>query len=272
MKDPVPPLARGLLVISRSFSQDQPAMENTSYIALSRQAALWRQMEVVANNMANANTPAYKNEQVMFVDHLVNTKSDTTPFGRKLSYVQDYGLLRDTREGPLTTTNEPLDVALHGDGYFVVDTPAGPRYTRDGHFQLDETGMMVTSSGYPVLQANNQPVVFAPTERHINISGNGTISTENGTIGSLQVVNFGNQQVMQKVGDGLYETSAQPTAVEQPQMIQGMLEQSNVQTLTEVTNMMTILRNYEGVQNLIDSENTRQTKALQTLSQSQSKS
>src|ERR1700679_4093724 len=98
-------------------------MENTSYVALSRQIALWRQLEVVANNMANANTPAFKGEQVQFEDYVVRTKSDTPPFGRKISFVHDFGTIRDTREGPLTKTDASLDAAIHDVGDSTPDTP-----------------------------------------------------------------------------------------------------------------------------------------------------
>jgi flagellar basal-body rod protein FlgF len=244
-------------------------MENTSYIALSRQTALWRQMEVVANNIANANTPAYKGEQMMFTPYTVKSKSENSVFGRNLSFVQDVGVLRDTSEGPMTHTGAPLDVAIHDDGYFVIDTPAGQRYSREGHFHLDETGMMVTSSGYPVLQKSGQPVIFAPNETQITIAGDGTISTENGVIGNLQVVNFDNQQELRKAGDGTYQTTATPNDIDRPQVVQGMLEESNVQPVIEMTHMMSILRNYEGVQKIIENENDRQIKAMTILSQSQ---
>ena len=246
-------------------------MENTSYIALSREAALWRQMAVVANNMANANTPGFKAEQMMFTSYLAKTKSDTSPFGRQLSFVQDFGVLHDTREGPLTQTGDPLDIAIHGPGYFVVDTPGGPRYSRAGHFQLDSTGMMVTTSGYPVLQQNGNPIVFAPGETAITIAGDGTISTENGVIGKLQVVNFDNEQQLTAMGDGTYAATASQTAtpLAHANVVQGMLEESNVQPVVEMTNMLNVLRNYEGVMNMIQSEHDRQMKAVDTLSGAQ---
>jgi len=244
-------------------------MENTSYVALSRQAALWREMEVVANNMANANTPAYKGEQMMFRDYMVKTKSDTSPFGRKVDFVQDAGVLRDTREGPMTQTKAPLDLALHNDGYFEVDTPAGPRYSREGHFRMDETGMMVNSAGYPVVQTNGQPIIFAPNETQISVTGDGTVSTENGVIGKIKVVKFDNEQSLRKAGSGMYQTDAAPVTVDRPAISQGMLEESNVQPVLEITKMMDILRSYEGVQKLIENENDRQLKAMKTLSQTQ---
>lgn len=247
-------------------------MENTSYVALSRQTALWRQLEVVANNMANTNTPAYKAEDAMFRDYMVTAKSANTPFGRKVAYVQDVGTVRDTREGPLSQTGAPLDVALQGDGYFAVDTPTGQRYSRAGHFHLDEVGMLVNSAGYPVLQSNDQPVIFAPNEAEIAIAGDGTVSTENGVIGKLKVVKFDNPQELRNVGDGSYETTATAVPVDRASMVQGMLEDSNVQPVTEMTRMMTILRNYQHVQNVIELEQDRQLKAMSILAQGSQRS
>ncbi len=245
-------------------------MENTSYIALSRQAALWRQIEVVANNMANTNTPAYKSEQVMFHDQTVKSKSDNTPFGRQLAFVRDVATLRDTTEGPVTKTEAPLDVAIHGDGYFTVDTPAGPRFTRAGHFRLDENGMVVTTAGYPVLQQNDTPIILAPNEAQVTIAGDGTVSSENGIIGKFKVVKFDNELDLKKAGDGTYQSSSDPTVVDRPDLSQGMVEESNVKPVLEMTQMMTIMRSYEGVQAMIQNEHDRQMKAMPILSQSQS--
>ncbi len=240
-------------------------MENTSYIALSRQNALWRQMDVIANNMANANTPAYKGEQMMFREFLVDTRSSTRATGTKLSFVQDMGLLRDTREGPLTKTDNPLDVGIHGDGYFQIETQAGMRYTRNGHFLLDQSGMLVNSQGFAVMDRNDNPIIFAPNETRIEIAGDGTVSTENGVVANLKVVRFANQQNLRKAGDGLYETTDQAELVQRPQVVQGMMEESNVQPVVEITKMTELLRQYQAAQQMIEKEHDRTMKAIETL-------
>jgi flagellar basal-body rod protein FlgF len=240
-------------------------MESTSYIALSRQSALWRQLDVIANNMANANTPAYKGEQMMFREFLMDTRSSNRATGTKLAYVQDMGVLRDTREGPLTKTDNPLDVAIHGDGFFEVETQAGMRYTRNGHFRLDEAGMLVDSQGYAVMDNSGNPIIFAPNETQIAIAGDGTVSTENGQVGKLKVVRFANEQDLRKVGDSLYETQEQPEVMERPTLAQGMMEESNVQPVVEITRMTELLRQYQAAQNMIDREHERQMKAIETL-------
>lgn len=240
-------------------------MQNTSYIALSRQAALWRQMEVVANNMANANTPSFKGEQMMFREYLVPTRSSDRAVGNKLSFVQDVGVLRDTREGPLTKTDNPLDFALHGDGYFQIETEAGMRYGRNGHFRLDQTGMLVNSQGFAVMDDRDQPIIFAPNETNIEVSSDGTVTTENGRVAKIKVVKFENDQQMRQAGDSLFETTQDPETVQTPNIAQGMMEESNVQPVVEMTRMTQILREYQGVQKMLDAEHERQLKAIQTL-------
>lgn len=244
-------------------------MENASYIAMSRQTALWRQMETVANNMANANTPAYKGEQMMFTDYLVRVKSPDRSMGDKVAFVQDIGLLRDTGEGAMTTTGNSLDFAMSGDGYFVIDTPEGPRYTRNGHFRLDQSGMLVTEDGAAVMQTGNQPIIFAPNESTISVAGDGTISTENGAVGRFRVVRFDNQQQLQKAGASLYDTVAEPLDVPRAQVVQGMLEESNVKPVVEMSKMIAIVRDYQGVQKMLDNEHERQLRAIQVLGQKQ---
>lgn len=240
-------------------------MENTSYIALSRQAALWRQLDVVANNMANANTPAYKGQEMMFKEFLVNTSSTAKEKGTKLSYVQDMGVLRDTREGPLVKTDNVLDFAVRGDGYFQIETEGGMRYGRNGHFRLDEGGMLVTDQGYAVMNAQGNPIIFAPNETNIQVSPDGTVSTENGVVGKVKVVRFTNEQQMRSIGNSLYDTTEDPQTVQRPQIMQGMLEESNVQPVVEITKMTELLRQYQSVQQMIDRENDRQLKAFDAL-------
>lgn len=240
-------------------------MESTSYIALSRQSALWRQLDVVANNMANANTPAYKGEQMMFREYLMDTRSTERATGTKLSYVQDMGVLRDTREGPLVKTDNPLDLALHDDGFFEIETEAGLRYTRNGHLRMDEGGMLVNSQGFAVMDTANNPIILAPNESRIEIAGDGTLSTENGVVAKIKVVRFANEQNLRKSGDSLYETTDQPEIIQRPQIVQGMMEESNVQPVIEITKMTELLRQYQAAQNMIDKEHERQLKAIETL-------
>ncbi len=109
-------------------------METTTLIALSRQGGLRRQLDVVANNIANMNTTGFKGERMMFVEHLVKSQESGKLLGTKLSFARDIATMLDVSEGPMETTGNPLDLAITGEGYFVIQTENGERYTRNGRF------------------------------------------------------------------------------------------------------------------------------------------
>ncbi len=239
-------------------------MENAGYIALSRQTALWRQMDQIANNMANLNTTGFKGEQELFTDYVAQVKTDRSLFKDKIAFTQDFGMVRDLSEGALQTTGNSMDVAIKGDGYFTVEGPAGQQlYTRNGHFKLDADGQLSTSSGELLLNDAGQPVIIAPNESEITISKDGSISTENGQIARLKLATFDDQRALKKVANGLYEAGdQQPQTPSAPHLVQGMLEQSNVNPMLEITKMISVQRAYESAQKMIDIENDRQRSAI----------
>lgn len=247
-------------------------MDNTVYVALSSQVALRRHMEIVANNMANLSTPGFKAERMMFREYLQPAGGNAAAAGDKISFVQDIASYNDLNDGPIITTGAPLDVALSGKGYFTVDTPDGPRYTRAGSFSLDKDRRLVNGQGYPVLSASNTPIVFSTNAREIVIADDGTISSREDDpklsirIDRLGVVDFADPRQLRSAGDGLLTSDASPTSVANPHVIQGAIEQSNVQGVREMTEMMDILRSYQLVQKTIDSESDRRRDALQQLS------
>jgi flagellar basal body rod protein FlgG len=181
--------------------------------------------------------------------------------------VKDAGNLRDLSQGELTHTGAPLDVAINGNGYFAVQTPAGMRYTRDGHFSLDQNGQLVTSEGYPV-QGDGGAITITPDAGDINIGTDGTISSIiNGNInqlGKLQAVDFANDSALTKQGANLYsttQTATPATASEQ----QGMLESSNVQPVIEITHMIDVTRAYQMTATLSSSQEDLMRQAISQL-------
>ena len=123
-------------------------MENAGLVALSRQMALFRQMDVIANNIANANTNGYKAENTVFAEFV---KNSAEVGGEPVSFTRDMATVRDLKQGDIKPTHRQLDVALEGEGYFTVETPLGVRYTRVGSFQINQEGNLVTQQGYNVL-------------------------------------------------------------------------------------------------------------------------
>jgi flagellar basal-body rod protein FlgF len=244
-------------------------MQNATYISLSSQTALQRQMDVVANNLANLSTPGYKAEEMLFAQHLTHTRGTGT-----MAFVEDAGTARDLRQGPISKTGNPLDFALQGPGYFSVETPLGTRYTRAGHFQLDAQHQLVTSEGYPVLAAGGQPLALPPNINAVTVGTDGTISasqagsSSQGSVGKLQVVTFAAPQLVTPAANGLYVTdqTPDPATTATTTVQQGMIEESNVQPVVELTRLMAVSRSSGAVKNVSDEESQRQSNAYDKLS------
>lgn len=232
-------------------------MENTLLITLSRQGALRRQLDVVANNLANMNTTGFKAQRMMFTEHLVESRGGERLLGEKLSFVHDQATRRDFSEGAIEATGAPLDVAIRGEGWFVIDTPSGRHYTRNGRFRIDAEGRMVTESGNPVVGGAGQPIRFAPTDGEISIARDGTVSAESGELGRLRIVRFDNPQRLRAVVDGLFASDQTPQDVDQPEVVQGMLESSNVEPILEMARMINVHRAYDTARKLVDREDQR---------------
>lgn len=236
-------------------------MNNASYIALSRQLALQHQLDNIARNIANADSPGYQAQRSMFFEFVTQAEAGKEP----LSYVVDPRIMRDVRPGGIVRTGNVLDLAIHNEGYFVIDTDAGFRYTRDGAFRLDTDGQMVTHNGAAVMDENSAPIVFAQEETDIRIGTDGTVSTENGVVGRLRLVTFEDQQQMRRVGDNLLATQQQPVDAPEARIAQGMIEDSNIEPVLEITHMIEVMRSYQSTARMLDSEHERQRRAIQAL-------
>lgn len=235
-------------------------MSTASYVAMSYQQSLLNKMDVIANNIANSSTPGHQSQQSMFVEFLAEAEN-----GVPVAYVHDIATLRDTSVGPISQSGNPLDLAINGEGYFVVETEEGQFYTRNGGFRLDADGQLVNNTGAAVMSEGDLPIVFAPGESQITISRDGTVATENGIIGRLRIVTFENQQDMEQVGNGMLTTEQEALLAADASVEQGMLEGSNVQAVVEMTEMIKVMRTYQGAAELIKTEDERQRRAIQTL-------
>lgn len=240
-------------------------METTALIALSRQAVLRRQMDLVANNLANINTTAFKGEKMLFVEHLVKSKGGESFIPAKLSFVRDIAQVRDARPGPIEATGNTFDLAIQKEGYFVVETPDGERYTRNGRFQLSQEGQLVTQHGFPILSDAGAPFFFAPEDTTVDITSDGTVSTNNGELGKIRVVRFENEQLLQSEGGGLLNTASEPDEVEQPNIVQSALESSNVEPILEISKMIQVHRAFDSVKDFINREDQRQKRMIEAL-------
>jgi flagellar basal-body rod protein FlgF len=235
-------------------------MKTAIYIGLSRQLVVRRQMEIIANNLANATTNAFKGERMMFAEHVEKVRS-----GEGLSFVRDVATRLDMRPGNMIKTSNPLDLAIKGDGWFVIDTRDGERYSRDGSFTLAPDGTLVNQRGQAVLGEGNDTIVFSPTDTDIVIKADGTVTASGIERGRLRVVSFDNPQVLEKTAGNMFRTDAPANAAEDSQVVQGMIEGANVLPIIEMTKMIAAQRSYEGAQKLINDEHDRQRLAIRKL-------
>src|SRR5947199_3408482 len=186
-------------------------MQNMLLVGLSRQMTLERQMDVVANNVANVNTSGYKADKSLFQEYLTSGAHEDNFSGkdRRVSYVTDRATYHDFAQGAAEPTKNPLDIAIDGRAFLVVQTPGGERYTRDGALQINAQGQLVTAAGNPVL-GNNGPIVFQPTDKEISITADGSVSVLEGVNridsirGKLRLVTFAQVQKLVKEGANLY--------------------------------------------------------------------
>ena len=215
-------------------------------------------MDVVANNIANASTTAFKGERMMFSEYLTTDET-----GQTVSYVEEAGLFRDNTPGALRPTYNPLDLAIESKGgYFVVDTPDGPRYTRGGHFQLDAERNLVTQDGFKLQADDGTPFTFAAADATILVRQDGTVVAESGEIGVFRIVEFAQPGSLIKARGGLYSSDEIPVDVAEVRIEQGMLESSNVQPILQVTHMIEVLRAYQSAQNLANTDHDLMRKTI----------
>jgi flagellar basal-body rod protein FlgF len=236
-------------------------MQTASYVALAQQSALQRSIDETANNIANMSTTGFRGEKTLFQTFLA-----AGPGGQTIAYVKDTGVLLDTRQGVLTHTGNSLDVAISGGGFFSVDTPDGPRYTRNGKFQINAQRGLTTAQGYSVLDDRGQPITIPNNTKTLSITEAGTISTEQGAVGKLGVVKFDAPQRMVPAADGTFVTEATPTPDTDSTVNQGILESSNIEPINELTRLLGLQRAYQSAQQIGESEDTRIKNAIDKLS------
>jgi len=230
-------------------------MENALLVGLSRQVALARELDVVANNIANVNTNGFKRRSMVFNEFVSPTASaDSFPRrDRAVSFVLDKGSTLAFTQGDIEQTGNPLDVAVRGNALLAVRTAAGTeRYTRNGAFALNGRGELVTSDGFAV-QTDQGPVTFTDQDANIRIAADGTVSSSQGTKGKLKLVVFDNPQTLRNEGQNLFSSTAtpRPATGDETRIEQGAVEKSNVQPVTEMTRLIELSRSYQEIANMM---------------------
>jgi flagellar basal-body rod protein FlgF len=249
-------------------------MDHALLVGLSRQTALRRELDVVSNNIANVNTTGYKADGAVFSEYL-DSGAQAGQFGvqdRRLSFTQDTASWTDMSAGPLQRTGNALDVAIEGNGFLVVQTPQGERYTRNGAMQINAQGELVTSVGHRVL-GDSGPIVFNTNDRDITINPDGSIRVREGinpadaSRGKLRLATFSDQRRLRKEGSSLFVApdTMQPQPSTDARVVQGALEKSNVRSVLEMSRMIEVTRSYTEVANILQRHGDMRQSAISRL-------
>lgn len=227
-------------------------MSSSIFTTLARQQGLVQEMQVVANNLANASTTGYKSDRAIFAEFLVSTGG---PADTSLSMGGLGGHSFKMEQGGLNFTGGQFDLAIQGEGFFVVETPQGARLTRAGHFQLSAEGQLIDAHGHAVLSAGGNPITLPPEAITVSFGADGTLSSNGEIIDQLGMVRPEGE--MQRDSNSYFNAPAGYAASEAAQLVQGALEQSNVSPVLEVARMIEVQRAYEAGQALLEKEDQR---------------
>jgi flagellar basal-body rod protein FlgF len=243
-------------------------MNSGVYTAFSGMQARLNALEVLANNLANLNTTGFKEEKAFFT--FFNQSLEGSQGSDSLSEtvnrtVQTHTAL-NLETGSLTATGQDMDIAIEGNGFFVVDTPHGIRYTRNGGLHRNAQSVLSTAEGFPLKGTDDRPISIGPGK--IRISTNGTVSEDGTQVGRLKMIAFKDVSALQMEGHSLFVSHANPDA-EHPSdatVRSGYLEQSNVNAVSSIAQMVEILRHFESLQKSVDLiMNDINTKAIERL-------
>ena len=234
---------------------------STGYITLTRQAGLFAEMQSVANNVANMSTTGFRKEGVIFSEVIqARPGSDSVSMGA--ARVRN----TDASQGPLKQTGGRFDFAIDGDGFFLVETPDGQRLTRAGVFTPDGNGELVTPDGYRLLDAGGAPVFVPPDARGVALASDGTLSADGTPITQIGLWEpLDPNDLLRQTGVLFDAPQGVQPALGGATLLQGFVEGSNVDPLTEIARMVEVQRAYELTQSFRDKEGQRMSKMIETL-------
>jgi flagellar basal-body rod protein FlgF len=241
-------------------------MDNAQLVAHSRLQTLQRQLDVLANNIANAGTTGFKSRGMQFSEFLQpNAKSDSFKgAARSISFVIDRGATLDFTDGPIEHTGNATDIALRGPALLAVKTAAGERYTRNGSLATNTKGEIVTSDGHVVLGAGGA-IIADPADGPLEITSDGTVGNHSGPIGKLKIVDVTDPTQLVNEGSNLYSAKSQLPASKTPLVSVGSIEKSNVQPVLAMSRLIEVTRAYSALATSMQRLDDTQKGALERL-------
>lgn len=237
-------------------------MDNAGYTTLTRQSGLLREIQVIANNIANISTTGFRREGLVFSEFVRQLDRQEDPLSMAAANAHQTYLT----QGGLSMTGGQLDLAIEGEGFFLVETPDGERLTRAGHFSSNAAGEMVTPDGYRLLDISGSPL-FVPAETGpVSIARDGTVSADGQPLGQIGLVQPEDPSDLSRSTGVLHEVTGGLVPVTDPVLLQGFLEESNVNPISEMARMIEVQRAYESGQKFLDREDERIRNVVKTLS------
>jgi flagellar basal-body rod protein FlgF len=234
-------------------------MDAAVYATLTRQSGLMREMQVVANNIANQSTAGFRREGVVFAEHVARLDA-----GPSLSMAHATGRHVDLSQAGLTGTGGTFDLAIEGEGFFLIETPQGNRLTRAGAFSTNAEGELVNPDGNRLLDAGGAAIFVPPDAGNISVARDGTLSEGGQPLARIGLWQPVDPLALRHQGGTLFAAGA-VEPLEQGTMLQGFLEEANVNPVSEIARMITVQRAYELGQTFLDQEDRRVRSVLQTL-------
>lgn len=232
-------------------------MSSGIYAATAGAVAQTAALDATANNIANASTAGFRGDRISFQEALGAAQS------ADFALVNTGRTTLDSQAGAMMQTGNPLDLALASDGMFAVDTPAGPRYTRAGNFQVDSERRIVTSDGL-LVRGTGGPITIPPEAKVVAVGPDGMITADNEEIGQLELVRFAPAQLTRE-GASLFAARGTPVAGDPPQVQSGMLESSNVNVIRGVVDLVKVSRTYESLMRVIQGYKDVESRAAREL-------
>lgn len=235
-------------------------MENAGYITLTRQSGLMREMEIIAHNIANAATTGFRQQGLVFSEYISSVEN-----GDSLSMAAARVNKTSMVQGSLTQTGNPLDLAIEGQGFFQLETPNGIRLTRAGAFNVNSVGDIVSADGHRVLDIGGAPINVPPGDADVTVAADGTLSRGDQLLGQIGIVEPEQTSDLRREAGVLFETQSALLPSVDGLVLQGHLEGSNVDAISQLTRLIEVQRAYEMGQKLLDMGDERSRSALQTL-------
>ena len=236
-------------------------MDTISYVVLTRQTGLRNELQVVANNIANMSTTGYRAEGVVFAEMVEALPAE----GGSVAMTEARVRYTNALPGALTRTGGTFDMGIQGDGFFQIETPDGPRLSRNGAFATNAESELVTLDGYPVLDASGARVFIPPDAGQVSIASDGTVSADGNAVAQVGVMTVADPASLERTDGVMFRSDEAFVPVENPTVMQGFLEESNVNPVVEITRMIEVQRAYELGQKLLEKDDERIRTVIRTL-------